>query len=150
MTGAALAFAVLLPAMLVAHDVADHWLQTHHQAITKGQAGWAGRAACAAHVSSYTATTMLVALACVLVFDLSVSPLGFALGQAVSAVTHYVADRRWPLERLTGWLRPMGKDQFYRLGSDLPRPHLGTGAYALDQSWHRLWLLVAVFVTVLV
>jgi hypothetical protein len=43
-----------------------------------------------------------------------------------------------------------GKGEFYRLGA--PRagrddnPHIGTGAYALDQSFHHLWLLVAALV----
>ncbi|GGN64850.1 hypothetical protein GCM10012285_67230 [Streptomyces kronopolitis] len=43
-----------------------------------------------------------------------------------------------------------GKAEFYRLGA--PRadhddnPHIGTGAYALDQSFHHLWLLVAALV----
>lgn len=35
-----------------------------------------------------------------------------------------------------------------------PAPHdapcLGTGAYALDQAWHHLWLLIAAAVTVLI
>ena len=43
-----------------------------------------------------------------------------------------------------------GKADFYRLGA--PRdgrddnPSLGTGAYALDQSWHYLWLFVAALI----
>src|SRR5256885_16927252 len=62
-------------------------------------------------------------------------------GLAVSAVTHYIADRRTPLLRLAEAMQPVtGKADFYRLGA--PRegrddnPSLGTGAYALDQSWH--------------
>jgi hypothetical protein len=43
------------------------------------------------------------------------------------------------------------KAEFYRLGA--PRegrednPSLGTGAYALDQSFHYLWLLIAAAIT---
>lgn len=148
MSAAAVTFAVVLPALLVAHNVADHWVQTNHQAATKGQRGHAGRAACATHVASYTAVTAVVVGLVWLVFDLDVSPLGFVAGQVVSAVTHYWADRRFTL----AWLAAVaGKTTFYVLGA--PRsgrddnPSLGTGAYALDQSWHWLWLFVAALLT---
>lgn len=164
----AVTFAVVLPGLLVAHDVADHWLQSHHQAMTKGQPGWPGRIACAAHVATYTLTTAGAVGLLWWLFALPITPLGFAAGQAVSAVTHYIADRRTPLEKLVNsrLLRLLGKDRFYRLGQprralvaltedkELVRlfhpgkvdegvqepwdnPTLGTGAYALDQSWHR-------------
>lgn len=141
-------FAVVLPALLVAHNVADHWVQTGHQAAYKGQRGNAGRRACAAHVASYTAVTALVVALLSLVLDLDVSPVGFVVGQLVSAVTHYWADRRFTLAALA---RLTGHTPFYVLGA--PRsgrddnPSLGTGAYALDQAWHWLWLLVAALLT---
>jgi hypothetical protein len=50
--GAAVTFAVVLPALLVAHTVADHWVQTDHQAGHKGLPGWAGRWACGKHVAT--------------------------------------------------------------------------------------------------
>lgn len=144
----ALTFAAVLPALLVAHNVADHWAQTSHQAATKGHAGHAGRVACAAHVLSYTAVTAMVVGLLWVVLDLSITPAGFVAGQAVSAITHYWADRRFTLAGLAARL---GKTEFYRLGA--PRaerddnPSLGTGAYALDQSWHWFWLLVAALLT---
>lgn len=49
-------FLVASAAMVAAHHVADHWVQTDEQAQTKGGVGWRARAACAAHVVSYTAT----------------------------------------------------------------------------------------------
>lgn len=146
----AVTFAATLPTLLIAHNVADHWVQTSHQAGMKGQAGWAGRTACASHVATYTAvTTGSVGLVWGLL-GLAISPLGFVLGQLVSAVTHYWADRRSTLARLAVLVR---NGEFYRLGA--PRadkddnPHLGTGAYALDQSWHWLWLFVAALITAL-
>ncbi|ANZ36870.1 hypothetical protein BBK82_13090 [Lentzea guizhouensis] len=148
MSTTAVTFAAVLPGLLVAHNVADHWMQTHHQALTKGQAGTAGRIACLAHVATYTAVTAVVVALLWLVLDLDVSPVGFAAGQLVSAVTHYWADRRFTLARLAALL---GKTAFYVLG--MPRagrddnPTLGTGAYALDQSFHWLWLFVAALVT---
>lgn len=146
--GAAVTFAAVLPGLLVAHNVADHWVQTHHQAVTKGRRGHAGRIACATHVASYTVVTAVAVVLLWLVFGLDVSPLGFVAGQAVSAVTHYWADRGFILARLAGLI---GKAPFYVLG--VPRagrddnPSMGTGAYALDQSWHWLWLFVAALLT---
>lgn len=122
-------------ALFVAHQVADHWFQTQHQADVKGAAGWAGRIACATHVLVYTAVAVafLLAGAAVLGVHLDVGPV--AAGLAVSAATHYFADRRAPLRRLallarksTAWL-----------------DH-GGGMYCLDQSWHIGWLFVAALV----
>ena len=169
----AAAFAATFAALVVAHQVADHWVQSSHQAGHKGRPGWEGRLACAAHVASYTLCTTLAVLGVWLALDLPLTLPGVLLGQAVSAVTHYWADRRAPLRNLAEKLRLGG---FYRLGS--PRPALvavvdqdgnpaygcdgqpvvipvdggtlGTGAYALDQSWHYAWLGVAALVTVLV
>lgn len=148
MTASAVTFAVVLPGLLVAHTVADHWVQTGHQAVTKGQRGNAGRRACAAHVASYTVVTALVVAVLALVFGLTVSLTGFVAGQLVSALTHYGADRGVLLR----WLATVvGKGEFFAFGA--PRaghddnPGLGTGAYALDQAWHWLWLLVAAVLT---
>ncbi|NYH79025.1 hypothetical protein FHR84_002359 [Actinopolyspora biskrensis] len=150
-TETALTFAVTLPSLLVAHHVADHWVQTSHQAGTKGLPGRSGRSACAAHVAGYTAVTAgFVGLLWTL-FGLPVTPAGFVTGQLVSALTHYWADRRWTLHRLA---TTVGRGGFYALGS--PRegkddnPSLGTGAYVLDQSWHWLWLFVAALLTAFV
>lgn len=147
----AVTFAATLPSLLVAHHVADHWVQTSHQASVKGCAGWSGRWACAKHVAGYTAVTAGVTGVVWLLLGLAISPLGFVAGQLVSAVTHYWADRRWTLRRLAV---VVGKGGFYTLGA--PRdgkddnPSLGTGAYVLDQSWHWAWLLVAALVTAMV
>lgn len=183
----AVTFAVLLPSLLVAHHVADHWIQTDWQAKHKGDRDpwYVGRLACASHVATYTATTATAVALLWWLFALPITPLGFVLGQAVSAVTHYWADRRFTLQRLC---ERLGKGEFYRLGA--PRgvhaatrrplaisegtftavvgrivdvklvtadgqqaswdnPSLGTGSYALDQSWHWAWLFVAALVTAL-
>lgn len=147
----AVTFAATLPTLLVAHHVADHWVQTSHQAAMKGRPDGAGRWNCFKHVASYTSVT---AVAVALVWDLlglAIAPVGFVLGQLVSAVTHYWADRRFTLARLA---ELTGNAGFYRLGA--PRgghddnPSLGTGAYVLDQSWHWLWLFVAALLTAVV
>ena len=85
-TSPAATFAALAVALLVAHQVADHWVQTSHQAAHKGRPGWAGRAACAAHVASYTLCTSLAVVAVWLALDLPLTWTGVLAGQLVSAV----------------------------------------------------------------
>jgi hypothetical protein len=111
---AAASFAALLPALLVAHHVGDQWMQTHHQATSKGEPGWPGRVACAKHVASYTAVTAATVLVLWVSFGLHISVWGFLAGQLVSAATHYWADRRTTLR----WLAyGLGKGEFYDLGA---------------------------------
>jgi hypothetical protein len=143
----AVTFATVLIAMLISHQVADHWLQTDYQALNKGRHGnhhenRVGRTACLFHVVSYTACTSLAALSATTAFaDVHITPAGFVAGQGISAITHYWADRRFTLARLAALVN---KSAYYNLGA--PRPGkddnttIGTGAYAMDQSFHYLWL----------
>ncbi|WP_035306004.1 DUF3307 domain-containing protein [Actinokineospora inagensis] len=136
------------PALLVAHQVADHWVQTDHQATHKGHRGVVGRLACLRHVATYTATTALAVGVVWWLAGLPVHPVPFVAGQVLSALTHYWADRRAPL----AWLiRVTGRARFAALGAPRPgrddNPGLGTGMYTLDQSFHWLWLWVAALVT---
>ncbi|OLZ63985.1 transcriptional regulator [Streptomyces sp. IMTB 2501] len=140
-------FAAVFIALYVAHSVGDHWVQTSHQSAHKGRPGWVGRLADTRHVATLTLTKVAVLLPVVWLLDLHLSALGTVLGLGVDAVTHWWADRRSTL----AWLAKVtGKGEFYRLGA--PRagrddnPHIGTGAYALDQSFHHLWLLVAALI----
>jgi Protein of unknown function (DUF3307) len=158
-------FAAVLGTLYVAHQIGDHWMQTHHQALTKGTPGWPGRLACARHVATYTATAVVMLAVVALLLPMPLTVAGVAAGQAVSAVTHYWADRRTTLR---AFATLVGKGGFYQLGAprpDLPEvpdrggpigatvphdnPSLGTGAYALDQSFHVFWLWVAALVTTL-
>lgn len=138
-------------ALFAAHMVADHWVQTSAQARDKSLPGVAGRRACAAHVATYTATQALALLALDLVADAQLHAGWTVAGLAVSATTHYIADRRTPLRRLAELLdRSTGKAAFWQLGTPRPgrddNPCLGTGAYALDQSWHVGWIFVSALV----
>ena len=144
-------FAATFAALYVAHSVGDHWVQSSCQAATKGQPGWTGRLACGRHVLGLTLTKLVVLVPVVLVLGLPVTALGLVLGLGADAVSHYWADRRTTLKRLAD---RCGKAEFYALGTPAHPGHpttakgeyaptLGTGAYALDQSWHMLWLLIA-------
>jgi hypothetical protein len=127
--------AVAFAALYASHMVADHWVQTQRQADRKSLPGWPGRLACAAHVATYTATALVALLALAWRTGLALSPAHVAAGLAVSAVSHYVADRRAPLR----WAAD-------RLGKNPAWLERGGGLYALDQSWHVGWLFVAALI----
>ncbi|MGA4881628.1 MULTISPECIES: transcriptional regulator [Streptomyces] len=144
-------FAAVFIALYVAHSVGDHWVQTSCQSADKGKPGWTGRLAGARHVATLTATKVALLLPVAALLGLRLSVLGLVAGLGVDALTHWWADRRSTL----AWLAKVtGKAEFYSLGTGAhaahpvtsegkPAAHLGTGAYALDQSFHHLWLLVA-------
>jgi hypothetical protein len=147
MTASAGTFAAIFATLYAAHEVGDHWVQTHRQALTKGQPGIEGREACAVHVATLTATkaVLLTVTAAVLGLHLAVTAVAAVL--ALDAASHYWADRRTTLATLADRI---GKGGFYALGAPRPGhddgPHLGTGAYALDQSWHIGWLFIAALI----
>jgi len=144
-------FAAVFVALYVAHSVGDHWVQTSAQSAAKGRPGWVGRLADTRHVATLTTTKLAVLLPTAALLGLRFSLLGTVLGLGVDALSHWWADRRSTL----AWLAKVtGKTEFYTLGTPAhpahpatadgkPAAHLGTGAYALDQSFHHLWLLVA-------
>jgi hypothetical protein len=147
MTTHSAAFAVVFIALYAAHQVGDHWVQTGGQAARKGLPGWPGRRACAAHVLTLNGTKCAAVLAVALVTGVQLAAWPLAAALVIDAASHYWADRRTTLAALAGLA---GKSGFYTLGA--PRaghddnPSLGTGAYALDQSWHIGWLFAAALI----
>ncbi|WP_028193370.1 DUF3307 domain-containing protein [Salinispora pacifica] len=144
-TGAhAAVFAAVFVALYVAHQVGDHWVQSQRQADRKGMPGWPGRIACATHVATYTLTALVALAVLAAGTGLRLDPWAVSVGLTVSAVSHYAADRRTPLKRIADAL---GSARFYALGAPRPgrddKPCLGTGAHALDQSWHIGFLFVS-------
>jgi hypothetical protein len=156
-------FAATFAALYAGHHIGDYWVQTDHQARHKGDAGARGRQACLLHVGTYV-VTQAVCLALMSTATEWVTSFWAGLAAlAVSATTHYAADRRehglmFKLARLLP-----GKADFMRLGVPYMRtvtgtdgqiigkvkgtPSLGTGTWALDQAWH---IALGVFVPALI
>lgn len=147
------AVALAYAALRAAAHVGDFWVQTDCQAVRKGwhkgdlvatgpgedpepvRSHWVGRLACGRHVAGYVAAQLVALVAAGAVCGLRWGLGGLLGGLAVSAATHYWADRRSPLERLSDRL---GKGEFYRRGEGL-----GRGSFHLDQAWHHGWEFVA-------
>jgi hypothetical protein len=133
-------FPDVFAAYVAGHWLGDYWVQTNAQAACKGLPGWLGRRACAAHVATYTLTLAACLGLAWWWLALPVHSVWAAAGLAVSAVTHYFADRRCPLRRLAGLIP--GKLGFWEAGDGLA----SGGAY-LDQAWHWWWLFAAALIT---
>jgi hypothetical protein len=140
-------FAAAFAALYVAHQVGDHWVQREGQALGKTAPGWPGRLDCLEHVAGLVACKVVALLLVGVVTGLPLSPWFVAVALAADGAAHYWADRRSTLARLA---ELAGKGEFWQLGQPRPghddAPHLGTGAYALDQSWHVAWLFVAALI----
>ncbi|GAA1958173.1 hypothetical protein [Kitasatospora viridis] len=138
-------FAAAYALLRAAADVGDHWVQTHSQALAKGQhdhnegqSSAAGRRACAAHVATYTATQAAALIGGMALLGERVKPGRAVAALALSAGTHYLADRREPLHRLA---EAVGKGSFVRLAD-----HGMNGAYLLDQSFHHVMETIAAMI----
>lgn len=121
-------FAATYALMRAAADLADHWIQTDHQARHKAKPGTEGHHALAAHVATYTATQGAALLVGNRLLGLGLRPRSMAAALAISSATHYLIDRRWPVQRLA---TATGKTAFHDLGGPLG------GAYLLDQAAHH-------------
>jgi hypothetical protein len=96
----AVRLALTLAVLYAAHQIADHWIQTHTQACGKAAPGWAGWRANLAHVATYTATLGACLTLVSWLYRLDLHPGLTALGLTVNAITHAIADRRAPLRAL--------------------------------------------------
>ncbi|MGW4731777.1 hypothetical protein ACWEQC_21885 [Streptomyces shenzhenensis] len=137
-------FAAAYAALTAAHEVADHWVQTDDQAVSKGKENRDGAIACAEHVITYTATQALALYTVARTTGMRLSWQRAALGLTVSAATHYIADRQgghWRDEKPRGVVKlavatgHAGWLQRY--------PNAG---YLMDQSWHKGWIAVAALI----
>ncbi|MEU1078200.1 hypothetical protein ABZ404_37050 [Streptomyces sp. NPDC005878] len=138
-------YAAVYALLTAAHEVGDYWVQRDAEAVAKGRPGWEGRAACARHVASYTATQGLALAAGNRVLGLRLGWRRTAVALAVSAATHYAIDRsggRWredgPSTRLVRFARETGHSGWLERDP-------GAGPL-MDQAWHRGWIAVAALV----
>lgn len=141
MTNRAAQFAAVYAALTASHEVADHWVQIDAQAVAKGKPGTEGVRACAAHVATYTATQAAALYAVQRATGMRLSWRRAALGLAVSALTHYVADRKgghWRDEQPSGVVRLAAVTGHAGWLARDP----GAG-YLMDQSWHKGWIAMA-------
>ncbi|MGC0418375.1 DUF3307 domain-containing protein [Embleya sp. AB8] len=129
-TSAAATMAAVYVALLTGHQVGDHWIQSHTEAMRKGGPGWSGRWMCVRHVFTLTATKLAAVALVWTTLGLSIGLVGLVVGLAVDAVSHYWADRRTTLRRLA---EAAGKRDWWENDPHAP--------YLLDQSWHLGWLL---------
>lgn len=149
MSARAARFGAALAMLWAAHDLADHVVQTDHQAAQKAE-DWS---AMAGHVGSYTAV-QVGSLAALSVLTGERATRGRTImGVLFSAVSHAFLDRRWPVR----WaLEHSGSQAF--ADARLPRIPLGRteamwhtkphplpihGPYLADQALHHACLAVS-------
>lgn len=140
-------FAALIATMHAAHNVGDHIVQTDDQAARKMRPdGWG---ALAGHVASYHAVQLAALLVANRLLGLRLPAGRTAVALAVSAGTHALLDRRWPVRRLleatgsSGFARgtyQLARDQFTHVQPVQAVPL--NGPYLADQALHHaaLWL----------
>ncbi|MBV2364285.1 DUF3307 domain-containing protein [Streptomonospora nanhaiensis] len=137
----AVRFAAAAATLAAAHHVGDFMASTDTQAERKpcqsDRAVECSEAeswrALAGHVASYHAVQVAALVAADRALGLRLSPRRVAAGVALSAVTHAVIDRRWPV-RL--WLDHTGSTGFKKHG----------GAMHVDQAMHHVCLWAAALV----
>jgi len=140
-TSKAATFAAVYAALTASHEVADHWVQIDDQAVNKGRPDRDGAIACLEHVLTYTATQAVALAAVQRATGMRLSWRRAALGLAVSAATHYVADRQgghWRDEQPRGVVRLAAETG--HAGWLARDPNAG---YLMDQAWHKGWIAIA-------
>jgi hypothetical protein len=143
-TSSAAQFAAVYALLTAAHEVGDHWVQRDTEATTKGDPGAAGARACAVHVATYTATQGLALLAGHRLLGLRLTPGRAAAALAVSAITHYAADRQGGHWRDA---EPRGVVRLAAVTGHRGWLERDPGAgYLLDQAWHKGWIAAAALI----
>lgn len=127
-------FAVSMLALLVAHHIGDHVLQSDEQAAHKADSSPRGYRAMAGHLAVYHAAAAAVLIGTLTVLGLPLSAWGLVAGLGFSLVTHGVLDRRWPVRAV---LRATRSPRFAETTTPV------CGMYVADQSLHKLCLLVS-------
>lgn len=145
MSSPAVRFAVAAIVLTAAHEVADHWVQIDAHATVKGKPGRDGAIACAKHVTTYTATQALALAAADRYLNLRIGPARTTAALALSAVTHYAADRQgghWHDPNPRGIVRLAAATG--HAGWLQRDPNAG---YLMDQSFHKGCIALAAAIT---
>lgn len=148
-------FGAVLAALWSAHDLADHVVQTDHQAANKAR-DFEWKAPMAGHVGGYTAVQLGALLALRALAGVRPTWGRTAAGVAFSALSHALLDRRWPVVRI---LELTGSPGFARsnrvphhqhdwtvgdeVGPDRMPPLPLHGPYLADQALHHACLAAA-------
>lgn len=123
-------FAEIFVMLYLGHLLADHPLQTDHQAGHKAEAGATGWRANGAHAATHVATCGLLLTVGVTLLDWQLNPAAAALAVAWIGVTHSIIDRRWPI---AWWMRIARQPRWAEHG----------GAAHVDQTAHVTVLVLA-------
>lgn len=129
-----LIFVVALAALMVAHQLGDHVLQTDRQALGKTGRGAAAVLAMLGHLLSYHAAAAGLLAATFAALDLPLPLAGVGAGLGFSALTHAALDRRRLVRAI---LRRTGAPRFAEATTPV------NGMYAADQALHQAALLVS-------
>jgi hypothetical protein len=130
-------FGTIIGAFIIGHYLGDYFVQTDYQAQYKGYHGTRfldrlGRWNCAKHAATYTATLAGVLGTVLLVEGVEYDDRAALVvwsALILNGITHYVIDRRWPLEAA---MRLMGKGEWIDADREaLPK---------LDQAAHLVLL----------
>ncbi|MFD3978320.1 hypothetical protein ACFWR6_07005 [Streptomyces griseus] len=136
-------FAAVYAVLTAAHEVGDYLVQQDADAKAKGHRTPEGAAACRRHVASYTATQALALYAADRRLRLGLNWHRAALGLALSAVTHYAADRcnsHWDDNTSSAPLLVRAAHAAGKTGWLTRDPAAGP---LIDQAWHKGWIALA-------
>lgn len=140
---AAIRFGVAYAVLTAAHEIGDYLVQRDADAVAKGRHGTDGIAACSRHVASYTATQALALYAADRHLGLGLNARRAAAGLALSAVTHYAADRcagHWADDTASA---PLLVRAMHAAGKTTWLTRDPGAGPLLDQAWHKGWIALA-------
>jgi len=129
-----LIFVVSFAALMVAHQLGDHVLQTDRQALGKTGRGPTAVLAMLGHLLSYHVAGAVLVAATFAALDLPLRLAGVAAGLGFSALTHAALDRRRLVRAI---LHRTGAPRFAEATTPV------NGMYAADQALHQAALLVS-------
>jgi hypothetical protein len=136
-------FAAAYAALTAAHEAGDYFVQRDADAVAKGHPGPEGAAACSRHCLTYTAAQAAALAAANRYFGLGLDRRRAAAGLALSALTHYVADRCAGHWATTGPTAPLLVRAVHATGKQTWLTRAPEAGALVDQAWHKVWVTLA-------